>query len=91
MRIHTDVEQARKLSPRDLLTRDMVWVSLGWSLCVVLLLGFSPRLFHKSRAGYPSACWGEAHFQEYLFFILLGIGILTCLWEGKSLWFLALL
>ncbi len=70
MRSHMNVGQAEKVSPLALLKRESAWISLGWGLCVVLLLGFSPRLFH---------------IQEYLFFVLLGLGILLCLWDGTSL------
>ena len=70
MRSHMNVGQAENVSPLALLKRESAWISLGWGLCVVLLLGFSPRLFH---------------IQEYLFFVLLGLGFLLCLWDGTSL------
>ena len=71
MSIHTDVNQVRKFWAKDLSAPDLSWTMLGWGLCLVLLLGFSPRLFH---------------FQEYLFFILIGIGVLLSWQTGKSLW-----
>lgn len=70
MRIHTEVLPAAKSSHIVLLSHERVWTALGWGLCFVLLMGFSPRLFH---------------FQEYVFFCLLGLGVVTCLWKGQSL------
>ena len=64
------MEEVQNISPSGLFSRERIWPALGWGLCLVFLLGFSPRLFH---------------FQEYLFFGLLGIGILARVWEGRSL------
>ena len=66
-----DVEQAGNNSKTELLPSGMMWAGLGWGLCGVLLLGFSPRLFH---------------IQEYFFFPLLGATILLRRLEGKSFW-----
>jgi O-antigen ligase len=71
MSIPTDVEQAGNSSTAGLLSGVRIWNALGWGLCLVFLLGFSPRLFHV---------------QEYFFFFLLGVAILLCLSEGKSIW-----
>lgn len=71
MSIHTDVKSVRRFLPEDLFAPDLSWSILGWGLCLVLILGFSPRLFH---------------FQEYLFFILVGGAILLSWRTGRSLW-----
>jgi len=64
------VGQAEKISSTRLVSLQQVWAGLGWGLSFVLLLGFSPRLFH---------------IQEYVFFVLLSLGIVLCLWEGQTL------
>ncbi len=65
------MEHTRITSKTFLPSSDLMWTGLGWGLSGVLLLGFSPRLFH---------------IQEYFFFFLLALSILVCLLEGKSLW-----
>ena len=70
MSIHTEVEQTAKISSSGWLSHAQVWTDLGWGLCFVLFLGFSPRLFH---------------LQEYVFFFLLGLGVVFCLWRGQTL------
>ncbi|MGD9850244.1 MAG: O-antigen ligase family protein [Nitrospirales bacterium] len=70
MSIHRDVVQAEKISFTELFSHEGMWRGLGWGLCFISLLGFSPRLFH---------------FQEYVFFVLLGFGILACLCKRRSL------
>jgi O-antigen ligase len=71
MSSHTDVGQPGNISTAGLFPRTTIWIALGWGLCAVVLLGFSPRLFH---------------IQEYFFFSLLGLAILLCILERKSLW-----
>jgi putative inorganic carbon (hco3(-)) transporter len=71
MSIPADAKPAGNSSATQPFSPAMLWNALGWGLCAVVLLGFSPRLFH---------------FQEYIFFSLLGLAILLCLSEGKSLW-----
>ncbi|WP_342346523.1 O-antigen ligase family protein [uncultured Nitrospira sp.] len=71
MTIHLDVGQVGGTSCLRTFSGSDLWPALGWGLCGVILLGFSPRLFH---------------IQEYLFFSLLGMAVLLCLWERKPLW-----
>ncbi|MCA9422775.1 MAG: O-antigen ligase family protein, partial [Nitrospira sp.] len=71
MSIHLDVGNAGNTSTAGISSNSGLWTVLGWGLCAVLLLGFSPRLFH---------------IQEYLFFPLLCIAILLRLFEQKPLW-----
>ena len=72
MSIDLDVGQVRSTSSSRTFSGSYLWLALGWGLCVVILLGFSPRLFH---------------IQEYFFFFLLGMAIILCLLERKPLWF----
>lgn len=71
MSIDLDVGQVGRTSSSRTFSRSDLWPALGWGLCVVILLGFSPRLFH---------------IQEYFFFPLLGMAILLCVLERKTLW-----
>jgi O-antigen ligase len=71
MSSHRDLDQPSTTSTKGLFPSAKIWITLGWGLCAVVLLGFSPRLFH---------------IQEYFFFPLLGFAILLCVWEGKPLW-----
>ncbi|MDT3777993.1 O-antigen ligase family protein [Nitrospira sp. MA-1] len=71
MSIHLDVGQVGNNPSSKVFSSSDLWVALGWALCAVILLGFSPRLFH---------------IQEYFFFPLLGMAILLCLWERKPFW-----
>ncbi|WNM58155.1 O-antigen ligase family protein [Candidatus Nitrospira allomarina] len=66
-----DVGQVGSTSSSRTFSRSDLWPALGWGLCVVILLGFSPRLFH---------------IQEYFYFPLLGLAILLCVLERKPLW-----
>lgn len=70
MSIHRDLDQPGTISIAGLFPSAKIWLALGWGLCAVILLGFSPRLFH---------------IQEYFFFPLLGFAILLCVLEGKPL------
>ncbi len=63
--------QPGNISTAGLFPSAKIWIALGWGLCAVVLLGFSPRLFH---------------IQEYVFFSLLGLAILRCILERKPLW-----
>jgi putative inorganic carbon (hco3(-)) transporter len=69
--IHTDVEEVQRISSKGLLIQKGIWAGLGWGLSVVVLLGFSPQLFH---------------FQEYFFFPLLGVAVLVHYWRHRSVW-----
>lgn len=71
MSIHLDVGEAGNTSAAGIFSISGLWAALGWGLCAVILLGFSPRLFH---------------IQEYFFFPLLGGAILLCVLERKPLW-----
>lgn len=71
MSIDLDVGQIGRTSSSRTFSSSYLWPALGWGLCVVILLGFSPRLFH---------------IQEYFFFPLLGMAIFLCLLERKPLW-----
>lgn len=71
MSIHSDVGQGGSNISARVFSSSNLWAALGWGLCAVILLGFSPRLFH---------------IQEYSFFPLLGMAILLRLWERKPFW-----
>ena len=71
MSIPLDVGQANNTSNARLFSISNLWMGMGWGLCAVILLGFSPRLFH---------------IQEYFFFPLLGMAVLLCVSERKPLW-----
>ena len=69
--LHTDVEHIVKTSSSRSPATETIWALLGWGIGFVVLLGFSPKLFHV---------------QEYFFFSLLTGTVFFCLKEGKSIW-----
>lgn len=71
MMIHTDVEQIDGIPSKDLTIQKGIRAGLGWGLCFVVLLGFSPQFFH---------------IQEYLFFSLLGVTVFLRYWAHRSVW-----
>lgn len=69
--LHKEVGHIFNSSGPLTLSSDIFGRLQGWGVGLVILLGFSPKLFH---------------LQEYVFFTLLAVTVMVCLKEGKVIW-----
>ncbi len=69
--LHKEVDHIFNLSGSYSLNSETFWRLQGWGIGLVVLLAFSPKLFH---------------LQEYAFFTILTVAVIACLKEEKPVW-----